>query len=137
MEKTLKKLQGFLSKNGFYPGYDENYKSAFRTLGQAFLKDVAKSLELTEFKVDYNKAGIACSGDHTLIGMRNGKGIYISFNFDGVVTNGNITSPFVLYRTVKHMKDWSGGGNNFTAIIGYSEEVTAETLLRRFNSLLG
>jgi len=131
MTKSFEALKKFLSSKGFYPGYDEDYKAQAKGLGQKFLKDVAHALGLDEFKVDYNKAGIACSGDHNLIGLKNGKGIYISFNLDGVISGGDIRHKFIMYRAARHMKDWSGCSNNWTELF-----VDEEILLKRFNSLL-
>ena len=63
---------------------------------------------LREYKVSANPGGIAVSGETTLIGMWNNSGIYImigqsSFGFE----------ELVIYREVKHIKDYSGGSNRF------------------------
>jgi len=84
-----------------------NYKDEFKKVGRAFLKRAAKEMNLDQVDIHYNPAGIACSGDHTLIGMRGDKGIYVSFNTDGL--------SGILYRKVQHMKDWSGGVNKYVS----------------------
>ena len=110
-------LREFIELRGMYhernldydcDGNSENqsfYKDEFKLVGQAFLKRAAREMKLDQVDIHYNPAGIACSGDHTLIGMRGDKGIYVSFNTDGL--------SGILYRKVQHMKDWSGGVNKY------------------------
>ena len=122
--KDFNCVSAFIKKNGLYDSStlrDENryvqgecendYKHLWKLAGRKFLKGIAKELKLDQVDISYNKAGISCSGDHTLIGMRGEKGIYISFNADGM-QYPNI----FLYRTVKHMKDWAGGNNRYFGI---------------------
>jgi hypothetical protein len=107
--KNLREL-AFLMTNGEEGRYNEEFKKKFKTVGLKAMKELACLLELKEFDVHFNPAGIACSGDLTLIGMwEEGKGIYITMNKDFP----NKPWGDVLYRTVKHMKDWTGGGNNY------------------------
>lgn len=84
-------------------------KNRYLKMGRSVLRAVAKHLNLVEYKVHVNKAGIAVSGDITLIGLSdNGKGIYISMS--SPVLFGR--PPHFFYRLVTHMKDYSGSGPN-------------------------
>lgn len=75
--------------------------------GKKALKALAKELGLAEFKVNYNPSGIIDAGYLTLIGLwEENNGIYISLSC-GLGELG------FLYRSVKHMQDWTGGSNNF------------------------
>ncbi len=93
--------------------YNEEGKKRFGRTGKAAMKELAKALGLTEFKVHFNPGGIAGSGDVDLIGLwSEGNGVYVSLNknFPGMQN-----SPWgqILYRSVKHMTDWSGGENRW------------------------
>ena len=112
-EKNMRKLAGLLGRDLSYiwgeresgPNGD---KKVFLNTGKAFLRALAKDLGLREYKVSANPGGIAVSGETTLIGMWNNSGIYImigqsSFGFE----------ELVIYRKVKHIKDYSGGSNRF------------------------
>ena len=84
-------------------------KEQYLKMGRSVLRAIAKHLNLTEYKVNVNKAGIAVSGDITLIGLsENGKGIYISMSSPMLFGR----PPHFYYRLVTHMKDYSGSGPN-------------------------
>lgn len=112
-EKNMRKLADLLSHNLSYiwgerEGGPNGDKKVFLNTGKAFLRALAKNLGLREYKVSANPGGIAVSGETTLIGMWNNSGIYImigqsSFGFE----------ELVIYREVKHTKDYSGGSNRF------------------------
>lgn len=132
-EKSVKELQAFIQRRGFYPFTSEDerviYKTEFKKIGTRFLRETAKELKLAACTISYNKAGIAVSGDHSLIGMTDrGAGIYISFNADKISHEEN---TFFLYRTVKHIKDYSGGPNRWAPIY-----VEPEKLLLTFRTLI-
>ncbi len=100
-------------------------KKEFGRLGKKAFTELAQILGLKEYKVDFNKAGPAVSGDVTMIGMFDGeKGIYFSLNRDGS-DNG------LLYRTVKSMKDYSGGYNNWMPVKFLSEPERVKELVFR------
>lgn len=107
--KNLMQL-AFLMTNDEPGRYNEEFKKKLKSVGIRAMRELAELLELKEFDVNFNPAGIACSGDLRLIGMwENGNGIYVMMNKDFP----DRPSGDVLYRTVRHMKDWTGGGNNY------------------------
>lgn len=130
-------LQQFIKQKGMYHSINYNedcgcdyenqsyYKEEFKKVGRSFLKRIAKDISFDSVDIHYNQAGIACSGDHTLIGMKGTNGIYISFNTDGIKDG-------MLYRTAKHMKDWTGGTNHFVSL---TEEYNI--MLKKFKKCLG
>lgn len=91
--------------------YNEHGKDRFKEIGIEAMYGIKQDLKFKECKIDYNRSGIASSGDLTLIGMfDDNTGIYISISQDCF---GN--KPSILYRGVKHIKDYSGGSNNFAS----------------------
>jgi len=83
-------------------------KKQFHTKSAAFLRALSNDLGLKEFKVFNNHGGIAVSGEITLIGMwDDGNGLYFQIN--------QPLPPFnsFLYRSIKHMKDFSSGSNQW------------------------
>ena len=90
---------------------DATEKRRFRTIGLGAMKQLAKDLGMREFRVDFNPGGPAVSGDVHLYGMFNNKiGLNMFFSKDpwGHTHFGDIT-----YRTIKHMKDYTGGRNQW------------------------
>lgn len=107
--KYLKKLSELLLSN-VNLCYNDDGKKEFKKIGKKAMRELATILELKEIDVDFNPGGIAVSGDLYLMGMWNDDmGVYISMNKDLP------TAPWgqVLYRTIKHMKDYTGGANNW------------------------
>jgi len=107
--KALKQFANFLNMYSHIDGYmDEGkLKAQFGRLGKKAFKELAEYLGLSKFDVNFNKSGDATSGDLRLMGMFDPeKGIYISLNKDGMGLE-------VLYRTITHMKDFSGGSNHY------------------------
>ena len=115
-EKNMRKLAELLSHNLSYiwgerEGGPNGDKKVFLNTGKAFLQALAKDLGLVEYKVDANPGGIAVSGECALIGMwsnSGGTGIYIQIEqpcYD--------RERVFLYRTVRHIKDYTGGHNHF------------------------
>jgi len=107
--RYLKKLKGLMTGNED-PHYNDNFKRRFRSIGQKAMEELAQLLELKEYDIDFNSGGIAVSGDLRLMGMwSEGNGVYISMNkdFPG--------KPWgdVLYRHIRHMRDFTGGPNNY------------------------
>jgi hypothetical protein len=90
--------------------YNPEFKERFKKVGVKAMKELADLLELKKIDVHFNPGGIAVSGDLRLMGMwGDDDGIYISMNKDFP----NNPWGHVLYRTIKHMKDFSGGPNNY------------------------
>ena len=128
--RTLAELMGhepgYLTGAYEYPGP----KRTFLNTGRAFLRALAKDLSLTDYKVSVNPAGIAVSGDSTLIGMWETNGIYIDISeFLGA-------KAALLYRTVRHMKDYVGGQNRYIrrselTVMGYRELLNLLSALRK------
>ena len=106
-EKNMRKLADLLSRDlGYIWGERERGpngdKKVFLNTGKAFLRALAKDLGLKEYNVSTDPGGIAVSGDCSLIGM-----------WDGGSTDIYIDISQLLYRTVKHIKDYTGGYNRF------------------------
>lgn len=82
-------------------------KKEFLNIGKAFLRAMGKDLQLALCKVQDNPAGIGSTGDITLMGMwSEANGIYINLHED-------VCTGCILYRSSLHMKDYTGGNNNF------------------------
>ena len=123
-ENDMRRLAGLLSQNlSYIVGEREcgpnGAKKTFLNLGKVFLRALARDLGLRDAKVASNPGGIAVSGecaligmwsnsgDCTLIGMWENNGIYINLSrFCG-------GKYVLLYRTVRNIRDYSGGHNNF------------------------
>ena len=111
-ETNMRRLAGLLSQNlscivGERECGPNGAKKTFLNLGKVFLRALAKDLGLRDAKITANPGGIAVSGDCTLIGMWNDNGIYICLSqFCG-------GKYVLLYRTVRNIRDYSGGHNHF------------------------
>lgn len=106
--ETLDKFANFLLEHETIDGYmnDGQLKEQFGRLGKKALHSLALYLGLKEYDVNFNKSGDAGSGDLRLMGMFTpDKGIYISLTRDGINN--------VLYRSIKNMKDFTGGSNHY------------------------
>ena len=107
--KYLRELASLMT-DGKCLQYNEEGKVEFKRIGIKAMKELAVALELKEYNVSFNPGGIAVSGDLLLMGMWNENlGVYISMNKDFL----NAPWGQVLYRTIKHMKDYTGGSNNW------------------------
>jgi hypothetical protein len=109
--KNLMQL-AFLMTNDESGQYNGEFKEKFRAVGRKAMRELATLLELneTEYEIDihFNPGGIAVSGDLTLMGMwSEGNGVYVTMNKD--FPNWGQ----VLFRSIKHMKDYTGGQNNY------------------------
>ena len=129
-EANMRRLAELLSHDlGYIWGEREcgpnGDKKTFLNVGKTFLRALGKDLGLRDVKVVPNAGGIAVSGECTLIGMWEDSGIYIS-----------IQQPYcmgqdlLLYRTVRHIKDYKGGYNNFVGRRELSRMSYAELLNR-------
>ncbi len=108
-------------------------KKQFHAKSAAFLRALGNDLGFKDFKVTKNYAGIAVSGEITLMGMwGDGNGLYLQIN--------QPCRPFTsfLYRTTKHMKDYVGGPNQWLPCVlfedGDYEKLTATLLALRDTS---
>ena len=102
-------------------------KKVFHTKSKAFLRALGKDLGFREFKVTNNYAGIAVSGEITLMGMWNDTdGLYLQLSQS--VTH----RQDFLYRSISHMKDYRGGQNQWLSSLLFAKgdyEELIETLM--------
>lgn len=133
-ENNMRRLAELLSQDfGYIWGERESgpngARKTFLHLGKVFLRALSKDLGLRDAQIKSNPCGIAVSGDCSLIGMWENGGIYV-----------NLSQPccdkerVLLYRTVRNIRDYSGGRNNILTVkdlrkLSYSE------LLERFGAL--
>lgn len=112
-KKNMKTIHGLVSQNlGYIYGDREagpnGAKRQFHTKSAAFLRGLAMDLGLNPFKVTNNHAGIAVSGEITLMGMwAEGNGLYLQIAQS--VTN----RQEFLFRHISHMKDYTGSPNQW------------------------
>lgn len=114
-EKNMRRLADLLSRDlGYIWGERENGpngdKKMFLNTGKTFLRALAKDLGFVEYKVSANPGGIAVSGECTLIGMWPGgnSGLYVQLSQPCYQKENAL-----LYRTVRHINDYSGGRNQY------------------------
>lgn len=119
-KKNIRKVRNFFKfrkdhweELSNYPSHD--LKKSHGRRGKNALKVLGELLELEEIKVHYNPSGIIDGGYLTLIGMRGDKGIYVSLSCSGLGKD-------ILYRTVQHMEDYTGGSNNFLSTSEFIED---------------
>ena len=83
-------------------------KKQFHTKSKAFLRTLGNDLGFKEFKVSNNYGGIAVSGEITLKGLwSDGNGVYMQLSQD------SSSCQRFLYSRISHMKDYSGGMNQW------------------------
>jgi len=113
--KHLILLADLLSDNRRINGYNvENSarKQRFEKIGKKAMAELASHLDLVDFDISFNRAGMACSGDLRLMGFdRHGRGIYIYMNKD--FFHGREKEVLILYRSIAHMQDFEGGKNHY------------------------
>lgn len=108
-EKNMRKLAELLGQDLSYIwGENESgpngAKKQFLNTGRTFLRALGKDLGLRDAEANSNPGGIAVSGDCILIGMWQTNGLYV-----------HLSQPccdrerVLLYRTVRHSKDYTGG----------------------------
>lgn len=108
-EKNMRKLAELLGQDLSYIWGDRESgpngaKKQFLNTGKTFLQALGKDLGLRDASASSNPGGIAVSGESTLIGMWQSNGLYVQLSqpcFD--------RERVLLYRTVRHSKDYSGG----------------------------
>ena len=134
-EKNMRRLADLLGRDLSYiwgeresgPNGD---KKVFLNTGRTFLRALAKDLGLRDVTVSTNPGGMAVSGDCSLIGMWEENGIYIEIS--QILGRPELS---VLYRAVRHSKDYSGGINrwlsqNDLAEMSYPQLVDTFSALR-------
>jgi hypothetical protein len=83
-------------------------KKTFHLKSKAFLRTLGNDLGLKEFKVHGNYGGIAVAGEITLMGLwSEGNGVYFEI-FQSISNRREF-----MYRHISHMKDYSGGANQW------------------------
>ncbi len=115
-----------LELNGYRTDTASN-KKVYLSLGRMVLRALAKALGLKEYKVSVNKAGPAVSGDITLIGMwTDTDGIYVCMSSPRLQMESGQETFY--WRSVEHMKDYSGGHNRWMSYQQLAEGIkgTAE-----------
>lgn len=125
MNEFYKFVEPYLANQ--YSDWEDEFKASFSQKGKKMFRKLGQRLNLDPLVVSYNRAGVACSGDLLLMGMRGNVGIYVSLNLDGL-------RPGVLYRTIKHIKDYTGGGNCYFSL---SDFVIKNKVYKILDSHLG
>lgn len=135
-ETNMRRLADLLSQDlGYIWGENERgpsgAKKTFLNMGKVFLRALSKDLGLRDAKVTSNPGGIAVSGEATLIGMWEDSGIYIQLS-QPCCDRARV----LLYRTVRHIRDYTGGHNNFLTVndlrkLSYSELLEKLGALRK------
>lgn len=132
-EILMRRLGELLSHNlGYIWGERESgpngEKKEFLDKGKRFLTQLGKDLGFTEMKVSKNPAGIAVSGEVTLMGTwSKSNGLYVQLSEPAF---GNYC---VLYREIKHLMDYTGGRNNFLTV-DYMNDTEYRQLVALFTS---
>ena len=112
-KKNMKTIAELVSQDlGYIYGERESgpngAKKQFHTKSKAFLRVLGNDLGFREFTVTNNYGGIAVSGEITLMGMWNDThGLYLQ------LSQSVTRSRDFLYRYIRHMKDYSGGDNQW------------------------
>lgn len=114
-ERNMRRLAELLGHDLSYIGGERESgpngeKKVFLNLGKTFLRALAKDLGLHDAKVTSNPGGIAVSGECSLYGMWENGGICVCISqpcLAGVDT--------VLYRSIRHVRDYKGGHNQFVS----------------------
>ena len=112
-KKNMKMIFNLVSQDLSYIGGERESgpngaKKEFHSKSRAFLRALGNDLGLKEFKATSNYAGIAVSGEITLMGLwSDGNGVY--FQLEQTIYGRND----FLYRHITHMKDYTGGPNQW------------------------
>lgn len=125
-EKHMARLAELVSKDlSYIHGERESgpngEKKEYLQVGKTFLRALAKDLGLRECKVYDMRGGIGVNGEVALMGLwDDGNGVYILIHQDDF-------TGCIMYRTIAHMKDYTGGHNRHlprgVLLRGYGELV--------------
>ncbi len=133
-EKHMHRLAELTSQDLSYIGGERESgpngaKREFLNTGKTFLRALAKDLGFAESNVYANPGGIGVGGDVILMGMwSENNGIYITIR-----GANDFLSP-VLCRSIRHMKDYSGGQNCWLEkdiLKGYYQQLVKKLLTFR------
>ena len=110
-EKNMRRLAGLLSQDLSYiwgerESGPNGAKKQFLSTGRAFLRELGKDLGLRDAKASSSPGGIAVSGDCTLMGMWHTNGLHVTLS-----QFCSDRDSVLLYRTIRHSKDYQGGRN--------------------------
>lgn len=112
--KSLSQVEVIMSSQDL--SYNQTGKAEFKRAATAALRQIAKDLNLVQSKVSFNAGGPAVSGDANLMGMwDDASGIYIT------ISQG-FTGRDIMYRTISHMTDFTGGYNQWYSIDAASND---------------
>lgn len=90
--------------------YNEEGKDKFKRAGLRALRALAVEMNFTENHVSFNAGGIAVSGDLSMYGMfPDGTGVVLYLG-------QSITGQAGYCRSIKHLKDYKGGPNNWITL---------------------
>lgn len=112
-ERNMRRLAGLLGQELSYiwggkESGPNGAKKQFLNTGRTFLRALGKDLGLRDAEAHSNPGGIAVPGDCSLIGMWQTNGLYVQLS-QPCYQKENV----LLYRTVCHIKDYSGGRNQY------------------------
>ena len=105
----LKSLFKFLDSTKY--DQEESTKRTFKRLGMAGLKELAHFINPPYIDIAYNPWGIAVSGD-LILRMFNNEG-FAPWHWVEVHLAMDYVTPKVMYRTIEHLADSTGGQNNW------------------------
>lgn len=109
--------------------YKSEEKAEFAEAAKAFLNALESRLDFKEAKVWFNAGGIAVSGEAMLMGMwPEGRGLYVQIG-------QSFGKPLLMYREIRHMKDYGGSGPNqyiWSPTRGGVDTATADSVLDTF-----
>ena len=104
-----------LKFDGVDVGYDEQMKAEFGATAKRFAREVVKHMGFKEFDISWNAGGIAVSGDVIIRGMYND-------NNGAYVVISTPSNHGIMFRTIKNMRDYTGGNNNWLKLSMFENE---------------
>ena len=110
--RNLREFVNYQFSSNIY--IEDDFKSFNTKFKNAIKKLLPDGFELHH----WNRGHYYCSG---VIKTPNDKFIYISIPDVRYWQNEWITN--ILYRTMKHDKDWTGGPNNYTSLFTFTEDI--------------
>jgi len=130
--------------SGAYHDKWYTWKEDWLKTGRSVLRAIGKELEFDDLRVSINKGGIAVTGEVSLMGIWNNKditpqgahGIYINTAAPdwGFGSHFGVRAPALMWRTIKHMKDFSGGSNRW---LSYYEFFEPDDLVAELKGMVG
>lgn len=128
----MKKIAQLSQKDlGYTWGGEE--KKVWLSTGKAFLRALAADLGLQESEVTSNPGGTGVNGEAILMGMwGEGNGIYVH------LCREICGCGCVMHRNIRHMKDYTGGYNNWISSSEFSlgdYDGFVEDLIRQYDTL--